>query len=67
MSGGVFTIHPGAPFLATLAEALLDGRLIAGRTYRDDPFALADVTLCLPTRRAGAALRGPRAPWRLCG
>jgi len=57
MSGGVFTIHPGAPFLATLAEALLDGRLIAGRTYRDDPFALADVTFCLPTRRAGAALR----------
>lgn len=57
MAGGVFTIHPGAPFLSTLAEALLDGRLIAGRTYRANPLALADVTIFLPTRRAGEALR----------
>lgn len=57
MTGRVFTIHPGAPFLATLAEALLDGRLIAGRDYRHHPLDLADVSIYLPTRRAGAALR----------
>lgn len=57
MVGRVFTISPGAPFLATLAEALLDGRLIAGRSYRDHPLDLADVSIYLPTRRAGAALR----------
>ncbi|SCM77701.1 Double-strand break repair protein AddB [uncultured Pleomorphomonas sp.] len=57
MTGRVFTIPPGAPFLATLAEALLDGRLIAGRAYRRQPFELADVSIYLPTRRAGAALR----------
>ena len=52
----VFTIPPGAPFLDTLVAALLDGRLIAG--FRaDDPFALADVTLYLPTRRAARAIR----------
>ncbi len=57
MTGRVFTIHPGAPFLATLAEALLDGRLITGRDYRRHPLDLADVSIYLPTRRAGAALR----------
>ncbi|MBS1182120.1 MAG: nuclease superfamily protein [Proteobacteria bacterium] len=57
MAGRVFTIHSGAPFLATLAEALLDGRLIAGRAYRDHPLDLADVTVYLPTRRAGTELR----------
>lgn len=57
MPGRVFTIHPGAPFLATLAEALLDGRLIAGRAYRAHPLDLADVSIYLPTRRAGATLR----------
>lgn len=57
MTGRVFTISPGAPFLATLAEALLDGRLIAGLPYREHPLELADVSIYLPTRRAGAALR----------
>lgn len=57
MAGRVFTIHPGAPFLATLAEALLGGRLIVGRVYRHHPLDLADVSIYLPTRRAGAALR----------
>jgi ATP-dependent helicase/nuclease subunit B len=52
----VFTIPAGAPFLDTLAAAVLDGRLIAGFSA-DDPFALADVTLYLPTRRAARALR----------
>ncbi|WP_181708608.1 double-strand break repair protein AddB [Chthonobacter rhizosphaerae] len=54
----VFTIPPGAPFLPTLVDALLDGVLIEGRRFRDDPLALADVTLYLPTRRAARALSG---------
>ncbi|WP_075214316.1 double-strand break repair protein AddB [Mongoliimonas terrestris] len=52
----VFTIPPAAPFLPTLVNALLDGALIPGRRFRDDPLALADVTLYLPTRRAARAL-----------
>lgn len=52
----VFTIPPGAPFLDTLVGALLDGRLIEGFSPRD-PFALADLTLYLPTRRAARAIR----------
>ncbi|CAO4181165.1 double-strand break repair protein AddB [Methylorubrum populi] len=50
----VFTIPPGAPFLTTLAEALVSGRLVGG--IGDDPFALASVTLYLPTQRAVRAL-----------
>ncbi|ACL56598.1 double-strand break repair protein AddB [Methylobacterium nodulans] len=50
----IFTIPPGVPFLATLAEALLDGTL-AGDVGRD-PLGLATVTLYLPTRRATRAL-----------
>ncbi|MCJ2036744.1 double-strand break repair protein AddB [Methylobacterium sp. J-068] len=46
----VFTIPPGAPFLPTLAEALISGRLVGA--IGDDPFALASVTLYLPTQRA---------------
>lgn len=50
----VFTIPPGAPFLPTLADALLSGRLVGD--LGTDPFALAQVTLYLPTRRAVRAL-----------
>src|SRR5688500_17892819 len=53
----VFTIPPGVPFLDTLVDALFDGRLVGAVRYRDDPFALADVTLYLPTRRAARAIR----------
>ena len=52
----VFTIPPSVPFLDTLVAALLDGRLIEGFSPRD-PFALSDVTLYLPTRRAARAIR----------
>jgi len=45
----VFTIPPGAPFLPTLADALISGRLVGD--LGTDPFALAAVTLYLPTRR----------------
>ncbi len=52
----VFTIPAGVPFLDALVAALIEGRLVAG--FRaDDPFALADVTLYLPTRRAARAIR----------
>ena len=52
----VFTIPAGAPFLPTLAEALLDGRLIEGFPQARDPLALASATIFVPTQRAGAAL-----------
>ncbi|MEO8667208.1 MAG: double-strand break repair protein AddB [Bauldia sp.] len=51
----VFSIPAGAPFLPTLADALLDGRL--AEVDRSDPLGLADVTILLPTRRAVRALR----------
>ncbi|MCY1644138.1 double-strand break repair protein AddB [Methylorubrum sp. SL192] len=50
----VFTIPPGAPFLPTLADALVSGRLVGA--VGGDPFALASVTLYLPTQRAVRAL-----------
>ncbi|MGX5841462.1 double-strand break repair protein AddB [Mesorhizobium sp. ArgA1] len=60
MSGSrrVLSIPPGAPFLPTLAQALLAGKLVPGFRYEGDPLALADVTIYVPTRRAARALRG---------
>src|SRR5260370_172843 len=52
----VFTIPPSVPFLDALVAALLDGRLIPGFDPRA-PFALADTTIYLPTRRAARAIR----------
>ncbi|QFR34560.1 double-strand break repair protein AddB [Ancylobacter sp. TS-1] len=52
----LLTIPPSAPFLATLADALLDGRLVEGFAPRGDPMALAAATVFLPTRRAGRLL-----------
>src|SRR3954469_5862485 len=52
----VFSVPPGAPFLDTLVAALLDGRLIANFDA-SSAFALADVTIYLPTRRAARAIR----------
>jgi ATP-dependent helicase/nuclease subunit B len=46
----VFTIPASAPFLPTLIEALLGGKL--GVAPLRDPLALASATLYLPTRRA---------------
>jgi ATP-dependent helicase/nuclease subunit B len=51
----VFTIPSSAPFLSTLATALLDGKLIPGFAPRHDPLALASATVYLPTRRASRA------------
>jgi len=44
----VFSIPPGAPFLPTLIDSLLDGTLVQG--------SLQDATIFLPTRRAARAL-----------
>lgn len=52
----VYTIPPSANFLATLVDALFSGRLVPGPPLADDPLALADTTIFVPTRRAGRAL-----------
>ncbi|KQZ82785.1 double-strand break repair protein AddB [Mesorhizobium sp. Root157] len=54
----VFSIPPGAPFLPTLAGALLSGMLVPDFRFDGDPLALADATIYVPTRRAARALRG---------
>src|ERR1700736_6599798 len=51
----VFTIPAGAPFLPTLANVLVSGRLAPLASA--DPLALADATVFLPTRRAVRAFR----------
>jgi len=54
----LLTIPPGRPFLRTLTEALLDGRLTERFHYDPtDPLSLAGVTLLVPTRRAARVLR----------
>jgi inactivated superfamily I helicase len=55
----VLNIPAGVKFLPALAEALLSGRLVPGFVPNDDPLALADVTIYLPTRRAARELRSP--------
>src|ERR1700726_4406232 len=50
MAPRVFTIPASAPFLPTLIEALIGGKL--GFAVAGDPLALAAATLYLPTRRA---------------
>ena len=52
----VFTIPPGAPFLPTLARALLDGALVPGFSAANGPLALSAATVFVPTRRAARAL-----------
>jgi ATP-dependent helicase/nuclease subunit B len=50
MPSRVFNIPASAPFLPTLFDALLNGKL--GFKVADDPLAWAAATLYLPTRRA---------------
>ncbi len=52
---GLYTIAPHAPFLATLADRILDGTLL-GDWPRQGPFWVADITVILPTQRARLAL-----------
>ncbi|WP_152046631.1 double-strand break repair protein AddB [Aureimonas psammosilenae] len=56
MPANIHSIAPGLPFLRTLAQGILDGRILPGRRFRDDPLALANLTVYLPTRRAVRAL-----------
>jgi ATP-dependent helicase/nuclease subunit B len=52
----VFTIPPGAPFLATFVEAFLAGRIVEDISLKCSPLALARATIYVPTQRAGRAL-----------
>ena len=51
----LFSIAPHARFLATLADRVMDGTLLAGWD-RTQPLWLSDVTIVVPTRRAKLAL-----------
>ncbi|WP_116652261.1 double-strand break repair protein AddB [Pelagibacterium sediminicola] len=53
--GNIFSVPPHAPFLETLARALIDGAVLPGWP-RQGPFWLSDITIFLPTRRARGAL-----------
>jgi len=53
----IYTVPPGRPFLAALADALLAGNLPVPGGKRPGPLELAEVTLFLPTRRATRALQ----------
>jgi ATP-dependent helicase/nuclease subunit B len=52
----VFTVAAGTPFLPTLADAMLGGRLVPGWPDATDPLSLPQATVYLPTRRAARAL-----------
>ncbi|HEX4766898.1 MAG TPA: double-strand break repair protein AddB [Lichenihabitans sp.] len=52
----VFSIPPGAVFLDTLADALLDGVIVPGFSRADAPLGLAAATIYVPTRRSARAL-----------
>lgn len=54
----LWSIPTGVPFLDHLAKTLLAGDLVPGFRFDNDPLALADVTIYVPTRRAARALRG---------
>ena len=58
---GIFSIAPGAPFLSTLADALLDGVLVPDARFRSDPLALGDHQLLAFGKRRLEADR-PRGP-----
>lgn len=51
----LFTIQPGVPFLDALASALVADPGLQG-ALSDEPEALADLTILLPTRRAVRSL-----------
>jgi inactivated superfamily I helicase len=53
----LYTIPPSAPFLTTLARAILAGDLPSPGGPKPDPLTLPLTTIYLPTRRAARALR----------
>ncbi|WP_363346938.1 double-strand break repair protein AddB [Methylocystis echinoides] len=52
----VFTIAPGAPFLATFVDALLAGKIVSKLSRETPPLEMARATIYVPTQRAGRAL-----------
>src|SRR5947209_17094711 len=48
----VFNIPPSAPFIPSLAAALVAGEIVPGFPAADDPLSVAAATIYLPTRRA---------------
>lgn len=52
----VFTISPGAPFLATFVDAFLGGEVISSLSRDSAPLDFARATIYVPTQRAGRAL-----------
>jgi ATP-dependent helicase/nuclease subunit B len=48
----LYTIPPSAPFLSTLARAVLNGDLPAPGGAKPDPLTLPGAVIYLPTRRA---------------
>jgi ATP-dependent helicase/nuclease subunit B len=53
----LYTIPPSAPFLSTLASAVLNGDLPVPGGAKPDPLTLPRTNIYLPTRRAVRALR----------
>ena len=53
----LYTIPPSAPFLSTLARAMLNGDLPVPGGAKPDPLTLPRAIIYLPTRRAVRALR----------
>ena len=54
----LYSIAPGDPFLPRLVDALFNGDLLPDFKFdHQDPMALADVIIYLPTRRAARILR----------
>ena len=53
----LYTVPPSAPFLTTLARALLSGNLPLPGGEKPDPLTLPLTTIYLPTRRSARALR----------
>ncbi len=53
----LYTIPPSAPFLTTLARAVLNGDLPVAGGAKPEPLSLPQTTIYLPTRRAVRALR----------
>jgi len=52
----IYTIPAGTPFLPTLADAVLGGTFGPIPGLADNPLAIADVSILVPTRRAARAL-----------
>lgn len=53
--GRVYSIPPGAPFLPTLANAIIEGKFAGAPDIENDPQCLNDSIIFLPTRRASRA------------